>query len=278
MKPTLARTHQYEIGSSAESPETVPDVPGERLTVAEQLVSIVAPSSLEADQYRALRHVVERLRRDSGLHVLAVTSPGPGDGKTVTTINLAASLAQSREARTLLIDADLHRPSVARYLGFAHPRSPGLVDAILNEDLTLGRMVRRLESMNLFVLGAGMFQAGAYELLNSPRLQALLDEARRHYDYVVVDTPPLLPLPDCRLIGRWVDGFFVVVGAHRTPRKALGEALNLLDPAKVIGTVFNGDNRPLAAYSGYYSYYGSREEHDPSTRSPRRSRWWKRAR
>jgi len=279
VKPTLARTREYEMGPSAESShEASPVVPRERLTVAEQLVSIVAPSSLEADQYRALRHVVERLRRDSGLHVLAVTSPGPGDGKTVTTINLAASLAQSREARTLLVDADLHRPSVAQYLGLAHPRSPGLVDAILNEELTLGRLVRRLESSNLFVLGAGMYQAGAYELLNSPRLEALLDEARRHYDYVVVDTPPLLPLPDCRLIGRWVDGFFIVVGAHKTPRKALVEALNLVDPVKVIGTVFNGDDRPLAAYSGYYSYYGSREPHaTPPGSSTGRSRWWKRA-
>ena len=76
-----------------------------------------SPASLEADQYRSLRHLVERLNRDSGLHVFAVTSPGSGDGKTVTTLNLAGSLAQSRDTRVLVIDADLHRPSVAEYLG-----------------------------------------------------------------------------------------------------------------------------------------------------------------
>jgi Mrp family chromosome partitioning ATPase len=80
------------------------------MTVAEQLVSLVAPSSVEADQYRALRHTIERLHRDAALQVIAVTSPGAGEGKTVTTLNLAASLAQSPATRVLVIDADLHRP------------------------------------------------------------------------------------------------------------------------------------------------------------------------
>jgi len=228
---------------------------GDFSKVAEPLVSILAPASLEADQYRALRHVVERLRRDSGLHVLAVTSPGPGDGKTVTTINLAASLAQSRRARTLLIDADLHRSSVAEYLGFENPRAPGLADAILNEENTLERMVHQLEPLNLFVLTAGMYQVGTYELLNSPRMEALLEQARSQYEYIIVDTPPLLPLPDCRLLGRCVDGFLIVVAAHKTPRKVLMDAVNLVDPAKIIGTVFNGDSGTLEPYGGYYSYY-----------------------
>ena len=249
---------------------------GDLSKVAEPLVSILAPTSLEADQYRALRHVVERLRRDSGLHVLAVTSPGPGDGKTVTTINLAASLAQSHRARTLLIDADLHRSSVAEYLGIGNPRAPGLVDAILNEEHTLDRMVHRLEPLNLFVLTAGMYQAGTYELLNSPRMEALLEQARSQYEYVIVDTPPLLPLPDCRVLGRCVDGFLIVVAAHKTPRKVLMEAVNLLDPAKIIGTVFNGDNGALEPYGGYYSYYHHGTAGD--MRNGGRGRhWWRRA-
>jgi capsular exopolysaccharide synthesis family protein len=243
--------------------------------IAEPLVSILAPSSLEADQYRALRHVVERARRDSGLQIVAVTSPGSGDGKTVTTVNLAASLAQSRHSRTLLIDADLHRSSVAEYLGL-DPCCAGLVDGIVNEDYLLARMVRHLEALNLSVLTAGTYQAGAYEVLNSPRFEALLDEARRQYDYVVIDTPPLLPLPDCRLIGRWVDGFLIVVAAHKTPRAALLEAMNLIDRAKVIGTVFNGDDRPLAPYSGYYSYYSPASRRPPEGSWGGRARWWQR--
>lgn len=244
--------------------------------VAEPLVSILAPASLEADQYRALRHVVERLHRDSGLHVLAITSPGPGDGKSITTINLAASLAQSHRARTLLIDADLHRSSVAEYLGIAHPRAPGLVDLIVNEDTGLDRIVHRLEPLNLFVLTAGMYQASTYELLNSPRMDAVLEEARSKYEYVIVDTPPLLPLPDCRLLSRCVDGFLIVVAAHKTPRTILMEAVNLVDPAKIIGTVFNGDNGPIERYGGYYSYYNRNSAGDPRS-SARGTRWWTRA-
>ncbi len=93
-----------------------------------------------------------------------------------------------------------------------------------------------------------------YELLQSPRLGELLEEARRSYDYVVIDTPPLVSIPDCRAIARCVDGFLVIVAAHRTPRKLVEEALTVVDPAKVIGIVFNCDDRPLA---GYYSYSSS---------------------
>jgi len=239
---------------------------------AEALVSFVAPASLEADQYRGLRHLLERLHRDADLRVIAVTSPGPGDGKTVTALNVAGSLAQSTEARVLVIDADLHRPSVGEYLRIDQPRSSGLVEAIVNEECDLDQAARRVDALNISVVLAGEYHEGAYELLNSPRLESLLNGARQRFDYVIIDTPPLLPLPDCRLIGRWVDGFLVVVAAHRTPRKAVAEALNLLDPAKVIGTVFNGDDRPLARYASYYSYYAA----ETSPR-PRQQPWWRRA-
>jgi capsular exopolysaccharide synthesis family protein len=243
--------------------------------LAEQLVSLVAPASVEADQYRGLRHTVEQMHREGGLQVLAVTSPGAGEGKTITTLNLAGALGQSPTARVLVIDADLHRPSVGEYLGIDLPHSPGLAEAIVNEDSELMRSIRRIDSSNLSVLLAGNCQSGAYELLNSPRLETLLKAVRDRFDYVLIDTPPVVPLPDCRLLGRWVDGFLIVVAAHKTPRRALAEALNLVDSTKVIGMVFNGDDRPLAPYSSYYGYYGHRE--DPVRRSAGESRWWRRS-
>lgn len=221
--------------------------------VAEQIVSLGAPTSFAADQYRALRHVVERLRLEAGLHVLGVTSPTPGDGKTVTALNLAGALAQNSESRVLVIDADLRRPSVSEYLGL-NRRLPGLAES-LDAGHELFSVVRRLEGFNLSVLPAGQPQVSPYELLNSSRLEALLSEARRHFDCVVVDTPPCVSLPDCRLIERWVDGFLVVVAAHRTPRKRLSEALNMLKPAKVVGVVFNADDHSVSEYYGYSGYY-----------------------
>jgi capsular exopolysaccharide synthesis family protein len=245
----------------------------ERVGIAEPLVSFLAPTSLEADQYRTLRHTVERLRRDAGFKVFAITSPASGDGKTITALNLAGALAQSAEARVLLIDADLRRPSIGAYLALGS-RLPGLSDAILNDDYGLPETICRLDSLNLSVLPAGRPHMGSYELLSSPRVEELLREVRPLYDYILIDTLPLVPFPDCRLLGRWVDGFIIVVAANRTPRKLVAEALHLLDPAKVIGTVFNGDDRPLRAHSGYYGYYSY--HYDPTRSAERNPRWWRR--
>jgi protein-tyrosine kinase len=236
--------------------------------IAEQLVSLLAPNSFAADQYRTLRHSVERMRRERGVHVLAMTSATPGDGKSVTTLNLAGALAQGHSARVLVVDADLRRPSVARYLGLDHQSSPGLSTILLDPACSLGQVVRRLEGFNLSVVPSGPAQNAPYELLNSARLESFLKEARELYDCVLIDTPPLLPLPDCRLIGKWVDGFLLIVGADKTPRRLVEDALNLLDPAKLLAVVFNGDRRSLSNYYGLSSYYGHADDRD--------LRWWQR--
>jgi capsular exopolysaccharide synthesis family protein len=256
------------LASSHSAPVESLHPPIRRGEIAEQLVSLVAPNSYTADQYRTVRHSVERLRRECGLHVLAMTSPTPGDGKTVTTLNLAGALAQGHDARVLVVDADLRRPSVARYLGLDFQASPGLSDVLLDPACNLGQVVRRLEGFNLSVVPSGAAQNAPYELLNSVRLENFLKEARERFDCVLIDTPPLVPLPDCRLIGKWVDGFLLIVGAHKTPRRLVTDALNLLDPAKVIGIVFNGDRRPISNYCGFSHYYAQADD--------REDRWWQR--
>lgn len=222
----------------------------EEVGVEEHLVSLVAPGSFEAEQYRALRHVVEDARRTQVLTVVAVCGPGDGDGKTTTAINLAGALAQAPDARILLVDADLRRSSVATRLGLDEG-GPGLVDLILDPGLALDDVVRSLEGFNLWVLTVGRRTAKPYEVLKSPRLGELLADARRRYDHVVIDTAPVVPVSDSRLIAGWVDGFLLVVAARRTRRELLEEALNLLAPAKVLGLVFNGDDRPPSRYYGY---------------------------
>jgi capsular exopolysaccharide synthesis family protein len=238
--------------------------------IADQLVSLLAPDSFAADQYRTLRYTVERLRKERGLQVLAMSSPTPGDGKTITTLNLAGALAQGPDSRVLVIDADLRRPSVSKYLGLDLQASPGLSAALLDPACSLRHVVRRLEGFNLSVVPAGTPQPAPYELLNSARLESLLTEARELYDSVLIDTPPLVPLPDCRLIGKWVDGFLLIVGAYKTPRRLVADALGLIDSAKVIGIVFNGDKRPLSSHYGYYYHYYYTHADD------RETRWWRR--
>ena len=102
----------------------------------------------------------------------------------------------------------------------------------------------------------------------NPTIRTLttLDEARRRYDYVVLDTAPLVPVPDSRLISKWVDGLLMVVAAHKTPRRLVAEALNLLDSAKLIGLIFNEDDESFSANCGYQPY--------GETLEVARSRWW----
>lgn len=217
--------------------------------VDEHVVSLIDSTSFVADQYRTLRHVVERMHPTKKL--IAVTSAVAGDGKTTTALNLAGALAHAPDARILVCDIDMRTPSLGNRLGMAR-QTPGLSDLVLDPDLTLDDVVRRHPRFPLSVLPAGRALLVPYELLKSPRLGELFHEMRQKYNYVVLDTPPLVPVPDTRLIADNVDGFLMVVTAHRTPRTLVENALNLVDPTKFIGIVFNRDDRPL---SGYYAYY-----------------------
>jgi capsular exopolysaccharide synthesis family protein len=227
-------------------------------TVDKHLVSLNAPTSYAAEQYQGLRLTVERLQRSRELRVIAVSSPGAGDGKTITAINLAGALARGNEARVLLIDADLRRPMVAARLGL-DTAGAGLADLVVEKRTGLD-VAQAYGDTKLDVIPAGTGPASVHQILRSPQLEALLQAARQQYDYVIVDTPPLLPVFDASLLQRLVDGVMVVVAANQTPRKLLAEALNLLDPSKVLGIVFNSDDHPMFGY--YHSYY---RQYFPST-------------
>jgi capsular exopolysaccharide synthesis family protein len=243
--------------SSGQAPPIVdldlPSTSGEFDGIEGHLVSLLAPTAFETEQYRNLRTLLEAKRAGHG-YVVAISSPSVGDGKTTTAINLAGVLAEDEGTRVLVVDADLRDPAVDKRLGIKDARDGGLVGAILAPALSLEDVVEPRPPFRLWVLPAGQRVASPYEMLKSPRLGELLDEARQRFDYVVLDTPPVVSLSDCRLIGNWVDGFVIVVAAHRTPRKLVEEALNVLEPAKVLGFVFNNEG-PSAGYA--YRHNGS---------------------
>lgn len=225
------------------------------LTIDQRLVSLTRPTSLEADQYQSLRLSLQRLKAARDVRMIAMTSPTTGDGKTLTAINLAGALA-GVGSRVLLIEADLRRPSVADQLGIPGNTAPGLADLVLNPGLMLQDALQPLD-LGFDVITAGSPTLGVREVFNSPRLEVVLREARAHYDFVALDTPPVVPVYDCRLLAPWVDGLLLVVAAHRTPRKLVEESLNLLDSARVLGIVFNRDDHPLLSYHRRH-YYGRR--------------------
>src|SRR5258705_575817 len=164
------------------------------------LVAAPSPGSFAAEQSQGGRLTIERLRRGRTLQVIGVTSPAAGDGKTLTAINLAGALARgAEEARVLLIDADLRRPAVARQLAI-DVGAPGLTEVISNPQTTLDSVTQRLKPFNLSILPAGTRNGAVHQILRSSRLDAVLAEARSRYDFVVVDTPPLLPVFDSALL------------------------------------------------------------------------------
>ena len=250
------------------------------------VVSLVAVTSPEAEQYRTICSRLEQMHQDSALSVIAVSSPIAGDGKTMTAINIAGTLTQFPDTRVLLVDLDLRRPAIARYLGITEGQEPGLVGFIEEADLGLQDVVREYAPFQLAVLPAGHASRTPHEILKSRRLTALLQAARSHYDYIIVDLPPML-FPDCRLVEHLVDGVVMVVSAHRTPRKLVEESLNIFHPSKISGLILNNDDRPLFGYYSYYSYYYyARPFADEQSRTAQYSsatvknfftRWWARS-
>jgi capsular exopolysaccharide synthesis family protein len=199
------------------------------------LVSLLQPVTYEAEQYRTICHRLAQIRREKALSVVAISSPTAGDGKTTTAINLAGTLAQYPETSVLLIDMDLRRPVISQRLGIRERGKPGFVEMIRQPMLSLQDAVQRLPVANLSFLPTGASTALPHDILNSHRVGELLREARQNYDYVVLDLPPLVPFLDARSLETWIDGLVLIVAAHKTLRKLTEEAIQAVDPAKLVG-------------------------------------------
>jgi len=203
------------------------------------LVSFLTPDSPEAEQYRMLGRFLKSLKKKCGRScVAAVTSPSVGDGKTTTAVNLAGALAQDSATRVLLIDADCLHPAVLERLGKQSVKR-GLVEAVVHPRLRLRSLAIHYASLNLTVLPAGLKTSSSHDIFSSLRFGSLLEEARRDYDYIILDMPSLTSLPDSRLVEKVVDGFFVVVAAHRTRRKLVQATVTGIAAEKMLGFVFN---------------------------------------
>jgi capsular exopolysaccharide synthesis family protein len=219
--------------------------PGE---LDDHLVSLLEPTSLAAEQYRTVRLHIENLRRERDVRLVAISSPARGDGKTISAINIAGALAQAPDARVALVEVDVRHPGVARYLGL--PNSRGLSGYLLDHAMTLDAVLERPEGVGFAVVVAGPVSSMPYELLKSPRLRALLAGLRERFDFVVVDTPPVLPSPDVGILRDLVDGFVLVVRANRTPREMVRDSLNAVGPDRVLGVIFNDDERTVVERDG----------------------------
>ncbi|MBN1577200.1 MAG: polysaccharide biosynthesis tyrosine autokinase [Chitinispirillaceae bacterium] len=210
--------------------------------------------SVSTEAYRSLRTNILFASPDKPLQVLALTSAGPSEGKSLTISNLALAYAQLGK-RTLLIDTDLRRP-VLHHI-FNQQREPGFTDLfIANPDYD--HIIRKEIKTNFSLISAGIFTPNPAELLGSHKMIQLLDYFRAHYDMIFFDTPPIVAVTDATLLGTKMDGLLIVVKSHSTDREIVLRAANILRNVgvKVVGTVLNDINlsHRYSSY-GYYKYY-----------------------
>jgi protein-tyrosine kinase len=217
--------------------------------VHRQVVTLTAPASAAAEQYRSLYYRLERLREMRPLKVVALTSALPGEGKTVTTVNLALAAARANPDRSiLLIDADLRRSQVGEYLGIRS--RPGLAELVAG-DCEVGDAVRRFKSTRLAIIPAGGVPEEPAYLLAGNRMKSLMHAMREGFDEVYIDLPPILPFADASILACQSDGVVMVVRAHVTSQKRVTEAVEQLAGAPLLGCVLNGVE-PSAPYLKSY--------------------------
>jgi capsular exopolysaccharide synthesis family protein len=218
------------------------------------------PNSIFSESIRSLRSVIMISRSGTPPRVILVTSGSPSEGKSTISLNLAASLAQ-QDKRVLLIEADLRRPVLRQRLNLI--AEGGLSSMLANQGETLEAIPSQTQP-NLYFMPAGPAPPFPTELLGSARMGALLAEWRKQFDFVVIDSPPILPVADARLLIPLADTTVLVARAARTTRVALQRAYGILiqhasDQAlPSVGTVFNGVSLHSAGYYGYYGYYGTK--------------------
>lgn len=221
--------------------------------------------SLIGESYRHLRTALLLSRAESPPQVSLVTSALRGEGKTVTAINTAIMLAQF-EGRVLLIDGDLRRARCHRLLGM--DRATGLTE-VLTGSQSVMEAIRSTCVERLHLLSAGVMAPNPTELLASERMRALLEELRGHFQYIVVDSPPVIPVTDAVVLSTLVDGVVLVIGAGRTPKKQVKLACGRLRHAraKIFGTVLNKVHLHPFEYNTYYDYTSFHEVPDDAAAS-----------
>ncbi len=238
---------------------TVTIVPGPgarfREDTIERLVSSTGLEAAAVEQYRRLAAKLHQAQVDRQLNAVMVVSAVPGEGKTLTSLNLALTLSRSYKRRVLLIDADLRRPSLHEVCGLQVER--GLQEAVLSPAPN-GELAGAFElAPGLALLPAGRPTNDPLGVLTSPRMHAIIAEARRTFDWVIVDTAPMAALSDAAVLKDVVDGAILVISASNTPFELVDRAVQTLGKEHVLGVVLNGvrTDEIDAAY-GYAEYYG----------------------
>ena len=234
-------------------PVDVEQFPSVRISTPQEsrLVALTDKEGLAAEKFRFLAVRLRQMQQSRSLKKLLITSTIPEEGKSMVSANLAITLARKKRQKLLLLDGDLRRPMMARHFGLSH--LPGLGEWLQSDPVAM-RNIYYLEELGLWFMPAGRPPENPLELMQSGRLADLLQQLTKRFDWIVIDSPPVMPLADTSVWSRFADGVLLVAREGKTEKKQLQRGLEDLDQSKLLGLVLNGCS--TADHSNYYQRYG----------------------
>jgi capsular exopolysaccharide synthesis family protein len=227
-----------------------------------RLVCITDAESLAAEKFRFLGIRLRHLQQKRLLKRILVTSSVAGEGKSTIAANLACALAGSKQQKVLLVEGDLRRPSLAGLLGLG--QLPGLSE-LLESDSDLAANIYRLESLGFCILPGGRAKSNPLEILQQEKLPAFMERLEGGFDWIVIDSPPVLPFADTSIWMRLADAVLLVTRPGTTAKRQLQRSLEAIEQSKLLGAVLNGSSEAVA--NNYY-YYSARSAVPQKTSLP----------
>jgi protein-tyrosine kinase len=228
------------------------------------LVHPAKPREAPSEEFRTLRTRLNHLQTVQSLRTVVITSASPAEGKSFTAANLAITQAQLAGKRVLLADFDFRRPNIHK--PFQIDCSPGITDYLVGQ-ATLGDIIQKVAGLNLYLMTAGDSVPNPLELLNLRECKNLIDQMRDHFDWVILDSPPLLFAADANLLASMCDGVILVVRIGATTFDAVSRAIPSLSENNVLGVVVNGARRG-ELYNKYAYEYGYNSDKEPAVATP----------
>ena len=257
--PPAAKLESPEAGSFASAKMLLPAPAADS-----KLVCLTDQGGLAAEKFRLLGLKLRHLRERRKLKRIVITSSIPEEGKSLIASNLALNQSRSKILNTVLVDGDLRRPELASRFGF-HRNLPGLSE-VLRGERQLSEVVYKLEGSGLRFLPAGVTPENPIELMQSGRLQQLLEQLETFFDWIIIDTPPILPLADTPLWMKLADGVLLVTREGVCEKKQLERAMEVIDGSTMLGVVVNSCSSNDQKY--YYARYSSAAANDEESALP----------
>jgi capsular exopolysaccharide synthesis family protein len=264
-RPTLTGEDDAKGRPAARDPERIAVgiplgklIPRE-LVITPEIVMVSAPRTAAAERFRRLKTLLVHDAEEEP-QVIVVTSPLPSEGKSLVSLNLALAFAADLKGEVLLIDADLRRPGINRWL---KPAPKIGLKEILTGEADLEHGLLEIKSQRIVLLPAGVPAADPVPLVSGASAKDLLQLLRGRFKKIIIDTPPIVPFTDADIIGALSDGVIVVARSKKTPKPLLEQAIKSVTSARILGVVLNDVAHNLADryrnYDGYYSEYYQRE-------------------